>query len=191
MRPLLFATFFSVMSLSAGSASAQVPPSNTPLPGDRDLIRDRQERLLEEQRRRLEELQQLPGRGTAVPESVPKDDRCFDIQTISLKGAALISDEQRAVLVEPYLGKCLGANQLNALLKAITQFYIDHGYVTSRAYLPQQDMADGELEVLVVEGRLEGLDQSAVANDRELAMAFPGQLGEVVDLRELEQLVDQ
>ncbi|WP_423836509.1 hypothetical protein [Stutzerimonas stutzeri] len=39
-------------------------PSGTPLPGDRDLIRDRQERLLEEQRRRLEELQQLPGRET-------------------------------------------------------------------------------------------------------------------------------
>ncbi|MGK6670265.1 hypothetical protein ACKVAY_020040 [Pseudomonas aeruginosa] len=31
-------------------------------PGDRDLIRDRQQRLLDEQRKRLEELQQLPGR---------------------------------------------------------------------------------------------------------------------------------
>lgn len=191
MRPLLFATFFSAISSFAGSASAQVPPSNTPLPGDRDLIRDRQERLLEEQRRRLEELQQLPGRETVTPAPAPEDERCFDIQTINLKGATLIADKPRAALLEPYLGKCLGANQLNALLKAITQFYIDRGYVTSRAYLPQQDMADGELEVLVVEGRLEGLDQSAVASDRELAMAFPGRAGEVVDLRELEQLVDQ
>lgn len=191
MRPLLFAMFFSVISLSAGSVSAQVPPSNTPLPGERDLIRDRQERLLEEQRRRLEELQQLPGRGIVTPDPVPEDDRCFDIQSINLKGATLISDEQRTVLLEPYLGQCLGANQLNALLKALTQFYIDRGYVTSRAYLPQQDMADGELDVLVVEGRLEGLDQSAVASDRELAMAFPGRAGEVVDLRQLEQLVDQ
>ncbi|MEF2047679.1 ShlB/FhaC/HecB family hemolysin secretion/activation protein, partial [Pseudomonas aeruginosa] len=32
-------------------------------PGDRDLIRDRQQRLLDEQRKRLEELQQLPGKG--------------------------------------------------------------------------------------------------------------------------------
>jgi len=30
-------------------------------PGDTDLIRDRQERLLQEQQRKLDELQQLPG----------------------------------------------------------------------------------------------------------------------------------
>lgn len=192
MRPLLLATVFTAFSFLAAFASAQVPPSNTsPLPGDRDLIRDRQERLLEQQRRRLEELQQLPGREAPTPEPVPEDDRCFDIQTISLKGVTLVSTQQQAALVQPYEGKCLGVHQLNALLKAITQFYIDHGYVTSRAYLPQQDMADGELEVIVVEGRLEGLDQSAVASERELAMAFPGRAGDVVDLRELEQLVDQ
>src|SRR5690606_23747790 len=114
-----------------------------------------------------------------------------DIQTIRLTGATLASAQQQTALVQPFEGKCLGAHQLNALLKAITQFYIDRGYVTSRAYLPQQDMGDGELEVLVVEGHLEGLDQSAVASDRELAMAFPGRTGDVVDLRELEQLVDQ
>lgn len=146
---------------------------------------------MEQQRQRLEELQQLPGRDAAETEVIPDDQRCFDIRSISLKGATLISVQQQATLVQPFQDKCLGANQLNALLKAITQFYIDRGYVTSRAYLPQQDMADGELEVLVVEGRLEELDQSAVASDRELAMAFPGQTGEAVNLRELEQLVDQ
>jgi len=72
-------------------------PSGTPLPGDRDLIRDRQERLLEEQRR-LEELQQLPGRETQTQPVPPSDDeRCFEIQTIRLQGA----------------------NQLNALLKSV------------------------------------------------------------------------
>ncbi|WP_376749798.1 ShlB/FhaC/HecB family hemolysin secretion/activation protein [Stutzerimonas nitrititolerans] len=173
--------------LFATSVFAQVP-----LPGERDLIRDRQERLLEEQRKRLEELQQLPGREVLPEQPIPADDeRCFEIRTIRLQGANLVSPDEQRRLLQPYEGQCLGANQLNALLKAVTQFYIDHGYVTSRAYLPQQDMADGELEIMVVEGRLEGLDQSAVASDRELAMAFPGRTGEVVDLRELEQLVDQ
>lgn len=190
MRTLLV-SLAPILLLAAASALAQVPPAGTLLPGERELIRDRQERLLEEQRRRLEELQQLPGRDISTPESVPEDDRCFDIHTISLKGVTLVSAQQQAALVQPYEGKCLGAHQLNALLKAITQFYIDRGYVTSRAYLPQQDMADGELEVIIVEGRLEGLDQSAVADDLELAMAFPGRTGDVVDLRELEQLVDQ
>ncbi|MDO4236700.1 MAG: ShlB/FhaC/HecB family hemolysin secretion/activation protein, partial [Pseudomonas sp.] len=39
-----------------------------PTPGDQDLIRDRQNRLLEEQQRRLEELKDLPGKA-AKPEA--------------------------------------------------------------------------------------------------------------------------
>ncbi|OFS62890.1 ShlB family hemolysin secretion/activation protein, partial [Pseudomonas aeruginosa] len=57
--------------------------------------------------------------------------------------------------------------------------------------LPQQDLASGTLRIIVVEGRLEGLDSSALASPRELAMSFPGRTGELLDLRELEQLVDQ
>lgn len=133
------------------SAFAEVPP----LPGERDLIRDRQERLLEEQRRRLEELQQLPGREVLPGQPSPaEDEQCFEIRTIRLQGANLVSPDEQHRLLQPYEGQCLGVNQLNALLKAITQFYLDRGYVTSRAYLPQQDMADGELEIMVVESSL-------------------------------------
>ncbi|SDL39219.1 ShlB/FhaC/HecB family hemolysin secretion/activation protein [Pseudomonas indica] len=184
MFRLSFVSFFILFSASLQAAE--------PLPGDRDLIRDRQERVLEEQRKRLEELQQLPGREAPVEPAAPAvDEPCFQIERIRLQGATLMSPTQQRELLAPFEQRCLGASQLNELLKAITQHYIDRGYVTSRAYLPQQDLADGELEVLVVEGRLEGLDSSAVASERELALAFPGRAGEPLNLRELEQLVDQ
>lgn len=161
-------------------------------PGDLDLIRERQQRLLEEQQRRLEELQQLPGKPLVTPaEPSQPDERCFDIREITLQGADLIGATERERLLAPFVGQCLGVGQLDALLKAITDYYLDRGYVTTRAYLPQQDLSDGSLEVLVVEGRLEGLDSSELASERELAMAFPGKTGEILDLRELEQLVDQ
>ncbi|MDH4554051.1 ShlB/FhaC/HecB family hemolysin secretion/activation protein [Pseudomonas sp. BN417] len=161
-------------------------------PGDRELIRERQERLLDEQRRRLDELQQLPGKTTPTEPSAPTDEaQCFHIRSIHLQGADLIPAPRQRELLAPFEGRCLGSAGLNELLKAITGFYIDKGYVTSRAYLPQQDLADGELEVIVIEGRLEGLDSSSVASDRELAMTFPGRVGDLLDLRELEQLVDQ
>lgn len=160
-------------------------------PGERALIRDRQERLLQEQQQRLEDLRQLPGNRPQL-ESVPiEDERCFDIGQIRLEGARLLDQADQTRILEPFAGQCLGVGKLNELLKAITQFYIDRGYVTSRAYLPQQDLSSGELRVIVAEGRLEGLDSSELASDRELVMGFPGQTGEVLDLRELEQLVDQ
>lgn len=160
-------------------------------PGERALIRDRQERLLQEQQQRLEDLRQLPGNRPQLESAPVEDERCFDIGQIRLDGANLLSQADQAHILEPFSGQCLGVGKLNELLKAITQFYIDRGYVTSRAYLPQQDLSSGELRVIVVEGRLEGLDSSELASDRELVMGFPGQTGEVLNLRELEQLVDQ
>ena len=164
------------------------------LPGDQDLIRDRQNRLLEDQQRRLEQLKELPGK-EARPEApaAPVDSRCFPIQTIELQGADHLPAPERERLLKPYTGQCLGVSQLNALLKDLTDFYIDKGLMTSRAYLPQQDMSKGHLQVLVVEGKLEGLKgaDNSKLSDRELAMAFPGKSGEILNLREIEQAVDQ
>jgi hemolysin activation/secretion protein len=173
------------------SSIAPAVAATAQTPGDLDLIRDRQERLLQEQQRRLEELRQLPGKAEPSPVAPAAEEHCFEIRHIRLEGASLLGEADRQALLAPFEGRCLGSGQLNALLKAITDHYIGRGYVTTRAYLPQQDLADGELEVIVIEGRLEGLDSSALASDRELAMSFPGQAGEVLNLRELEQLVDQ
>ncbi|MBD0685028.1 ShlB family hemolysin secretion/activation protein [Pseudomonas sp. PSB18] len=165
-----------------------------PTPGETDLIRERQNRLLEEQRRRLEELKDLPGQEAKPTQpTAPADTRCFPIQTIELKGADSLSARERERLLKPYIGQCLGVPQLNELLKVITDHYIEKGLVTSRAYLPQQDLSSGHLQVLVVEGRLEGLKgaENSQLSKRELAMAFPGKTGELVNLREIEQMVDQ
>ena len=166
----------------------------TPTPGDTDLIRERQDRLLEEQRRRLEELKELPGKQIQPTQpATPADSRCFPIKDIKLKGADSLSDSEQNRLLKPYIGQCLGVTQLNELLKVITDHYIEKGLVTSRAYLPQQDLSAGHLKVLVVEGRLESLKSAADSqlSERELAMAFPGQAGDLVNLREIEQMVDQ
>jgi hemolysin activation/secretion protein len=172
--------------------SAQAAPE--PNPGAQDLIRERQERLLEQQQRRLEELKTLPGKAAQPTQPVvPADTRCFPIKDIELQGADSLSASERERLLKPYLGQCLGVPQLNELLKGITDHYIDKGLLTSRAYLPQQDLSGGHLKVLVVEGKLEGLKgaDGSKLSERELAMAFPGKTGDLVNLREIEQMVDQ
>ncbi|WP_130925976.1 ShlB/FhaC/HecB family hemolysin secretion/activation protein, partial [Pseudomonas cedrina] len=176
---------------AAGMAQAATP-QNTP--GVTDLIRDRQDRLLEEQQRRLEDLKDLPGKAaTPAKPTAPADTRCFAINTIELTGADALSESERNRLLKPYIGQCLGVPQLNDLLKVITDHYLAKGLVTSRAYLPQQNLASGNLEVRVVEGRLEGLKgaEGSGITDRQLAMSFPGKPGDLLNLREIEQMVDQ
>ena len=128
------------------------------LPGSQQLIRERQQQLLEQQNQRIEELQNLPAAPAATQAApVPESTRCFAVQRIQLHGITLLSPAEQATLVEPFSNQCLGVGQLNALLKAITDVYLERGYVTTRAYLPQQDLADGVLDIRVVEGRLESL----------------------------------
>lgn len=101
-------------------------PAVAATPGEQDLIRDRQDRLLEEQRRRLEDLKNLPGKQTEpFVHSAPAEDRCFTIRRIQLKGADSISAHERQRLIAPYQGQCLGVAQINELLKVVTNHYLD------------------------------------------------------------------
>ena len=176
-----------LLALGLGAAL----PAFAATPGEQDIIRERQDRLLLEQQRRLEELRDLPGQQTPEPATpATPDTRCFAIDSIEIKGADQLSQADREALVKPWLGQCLGVEQLNALLKAITDHYLARGLVTSRAYLPQQDLSTRHLEIQVVEGRLEGLNGNGVS-PRELAMTFPGAVGELLNLRDIEQMVDQ
>ncbi|TLP57239.1 MULTISPECIES: ShlB/FhaC/HecB family hemolysin secretion/activation protein [Pseudomonas] len=185
MKYLLFAAACLLVSLGVHAA---------PTPGEQDLLLERQRRLLDDQQRRIDELRNLPGQQQATPEAAGAEpSRCFPIEHVQLDGVTLLPERTRRELVAPYEGRCVGVQQLNALLKAITAQYIARGYVTSRAYLPEQDLSSGNLRVQVVEGRLEGLapGESSGLSPRELAMAFPGEAGHALNLRELEQMVDQ
>jgi hemolysin activation/secretion protein len=161
-------------------------------PGSRELIQDRQQRLLDQQQQRLEQLQQLPGvESPAATMDGEVEEVCHPVRRIRLVGVTLLDGVEQKRLLEPFVGQCLGVSRLNELLKVITSHYLDRGYVTSRAYLPPQDLADGELAVQVIEGRLQQLDGTSIASDRELALAYPGAAGDLLDLRQLEQLLDQ
>jgi len=166
--------------------------AQAPLPADRELSRERQERLLQEQQRRLEELQSLPGQVRSVP-SLPADDStdCLQINSIELNGADALSVRRRAALIEPFVERCLTASDLNRLLSEITSAYLNRGYVTTRAYLPAQDLQDGVLQIQVIEGRLDSINGRNLSTALEISMSSPARIGERLNLRELEQLVDQ
>jgi hemolysin activation/secretion protein len=171
------------------------PPSlaqGAPRPGEQDLIRDRQQKLLEEQQRRLEELRRLPPAPPAPASAQPPaPGPCVPVKSIRLEGAGRLHESERRALVAPYEGQCLDESRLNALLANITQFYLDRGLITTRAYLPPQDASGGALQVKVLEGRLEAITSAGIPSEREIAMAFPGKTGEALNVRELEQMLDQ
>lgn len=117
--------------------------------------------------------------------------KCFDIKEIVLEGSISLTDEERRHLVEPFLNKCIGLVEIRELMRVITNFYIDKGYVTTRAYIPQQDMSTGTLKLLVVEGITGKIDLESKEAHINLGTAFPGLEGKVLNIRDFEQGLDQ
>lgn len=147
-----------------------------------------------DERRRLQESQrthtQLPSEPAPAQQVETDDGPCFTINTVILDGASLLPEKNLRKTYADQLGQCIGIAQINNIVSRITQGYIDAGYVTSRAYIPQQNLSSGELRISVVEGYIEAIRLEG-GPQRLLATAFPGLIGKPLNLREIEQGLDQ
>nr|WP_321509377.1 ShlB/FhaC/HecB family hemolysin secretion/activation protein [uncultured Celeribacter sp.] len=114
---------------------------------------------------------------------------CFDIRDIRLTGFEPFQREPDGY--RDLVGHCATAADIAAVLNGINQHYQDLGYITTRAYVPEQDLSDGALDITVVPGRLEGYVYSDGAQaDARIRTAFPSERGALLNLRELEQGLD-
>ncbi|UUC53328.1 ShlB/FhaC/HecB family hemolysin secretion/activation protein [Pseudomonas citronellolis] len=67
----------------------------------------------------------------------------------------LASAENLQQLLQPMLGKTLDHAGLQQLVDSLTRYLRGRGYVLARAYLPRQDLTEGNLEIALIKGRLE------------------------------------
>ncbi|NEK20289.1 ShlB/FhaC/HecB family hemolysin secretion/activation protein [Rhizobium leguminosarum] len=170
-------------------------PAYAQSPAD-DFTRRQEEQT---QSQRLDALRRATPGGSADREdgslpAGPGSGACFDIMRVEIEGATLLSAQEIGKVTAPYGNRCVGLAEINAVLRDVTHLYIDHGYVTSRAYVPQQDIRKTRiLRLLVVEGTLSDiyLNGQKVAGSGSLATAFPGLIGRVVNIRDIEQGLDQ
>jgi len=95
----------------------------------------------------------LPG-GAAPGAAGPR----VHVRAVRVVGADALGEARIARLVAPYVGRALGTEDLLALCDAITRAYVEAGYATSGAFLPDQRIEDGTVEVRVVEGGLARID---------------------------------
>lgn len=85
----------------------------------------------------------------------------------------------------------MGVRQINQLLSTITQAYVEAGYIASRPYLSSSPAAGQSLDILIEEGFVESIELADQTLAVSLRGAFPGMLGKPLNLRDLEQGLDQ
>lgn len=181
-------------AVAPASAWAQtLPPSVVNDAARQAEALQREQQLRAQEQQNLDAARKRPPTELQAPEpaapAIDETGRCRDINSIQLIDAHHFSKAEQDRIIRPYLGRCLKAQDVGALLAAITRFYVDHGYATTRAYIPGQDLTQGRLQVLIVEGRVSRLELQGKGVD--LGDAFPGVDGKVLNLRDFEQGLDQ
>lgn len=117
---------------------------------------------------------------------------CFTIHQIDLRTPAGKAPPFPAWLWAPltrFRGQCLNAEDIKTLQKRLSNRLINHGYVTSRVLLPEQDLSGGVLKILIIPGRIESLDNGSLPK-RTLDWAFPATPGDLLNLRDMEQAIE-
>lgn len=183
-----------MLLLSPAAAFAQQLPEPTVRESER-----LQEREVERQREReqqFRESQISPPSGseleTEEPVRAADSGRCVNIKNVMIHGMTRYSTTKFGDIINTLVTECTTIGSIDDVLRVITNRYIADGYVTSRAVIGPQDLNDGILDITVIEGSLEDVrGQEDGYGSSTLAFAFPKRHDKLLNLRDIEQGVDQ
>lgn len=202
----------SLVSLISFTATAQqsVPPANEAAAG---RVNAEQSRLFDQQRQsqQREATVAAPTVRSAAPAGqgwpeLPNEQPCFTIHSFALEVPQTLSAAMRAAgasaspldrfafaqaWLDHYQGQCVGRQGLDVLAKGLQSEILSHGYITSRVFLTTQDLSTGVLRFALVPGLIRHLRFADETMRGTWKTAFPTRDGDVLQLRDLEQGLEQ
>ncbi|KMW70727.1 peptide ABC transporter permease [Limnoraphis robusta CS-951] len=87
------------------------------------------------------------------PETPP-----IPVTTIEVTGSTILKPSEIEAIVAPLEGRSVTLAQLQEAADQITEIYLERGYITSRAIVPEQTISQGVVRIQVIEGILERID---------------------------------
>ena len=100
-----------------------------------------------------------------LPETSPTEmplptdsSQAFLVNKIKIVGTTVLTETEIQELVAPLEGTEITVQQLKEVADTITQTYLDRGYITSRAFIPEQNINENRIVTIeILEGILENV----------------------------------
>ena len=96
----------------------------------------------------------LPPVQEILPEGPTTSGPSAILRGFRLVGNTVFPDDQLGQIVAPYIGRPMSDPLIEEIRRALTLYYIDHGYINSGAVLEDQPVAEGVVTYRLVEGVL-------------------------------------
>jgi len=110
------------------------------------------------------------------------------VRQVHVQGVTAFPASEIDAITAPYTNRTLTTEDLQALRHALSQHYLDAGYVSSGVMIPDQEASDGVLELQAIEGTLTRIDiegNPALA-DRYVTSRLRRHLGGALNVGELQ-----
>ena len=106
-----------------------------------------------------DQLLQPPPSTPPTPEAVPgKVPESISVERFEVEGSTVFSREEFDKVLAPFTKRSLSFAELFQARSAVTQLYLDRGYITSGALIPPQTLNSGVIKIQVIEGGLEAIN---------------------------------
>ncbi len=196
-QTLLISLWLSVAEARAETAPVAATLPAKPLPdaligqGDQQLIhqQDQQRALQNRLKPQAPDIRLSAPSGNVGHLRFAQETPCFTLTRVTLSGTdALPHWLPLQRISHQAVGKCLGGQGINLLMSTLQNRLVDHGYITSRVLAPAQDLKSGELRLVVVAGKTRHVTLTP-DSERYISLysAFPAHQGQLLDLRDIEQ----
>ena len=138
--------------------------------------------------------------------SLPAEQPCFPIDRFTLDvpdslpaagkslGASALPMDHFAFAREwlnHYAGQCVGQQAVDVLVSGLSQAILARGYVTTRVLVPEQDLSIGTLKLALIPGVIHHVRFADEKLYGTWKSAFPARDGDLLNLRDLEQGLEQ
>ena len=91
------------------------------------------------------------------------------VRKIIVTGNTVFSEDEISQITNPFKNRWITSEDLERLRKDLTLHYINNGFVTSGAFIPDQTVADGTITFRIIEGKI---DNITIENNKWLRDSF-------------------
>lgn len=102
----------------------------------------------------LESPLQLPSTPPLQPSEPPESSQTILVEGFEFVGSSVFSNAELDQVTADFKNKPLTFQELLQAAEAVTELYVQAGYVTSGAYIPAQELQQKTVKIQIVEGRL-------------------------------------
>ncbi len=111
------------------------------------------------------------------------------INSIEVSPSEILSADEINGVIGQYVGKNVFMSDIQAAINGINNLYAAKGYVTARAYLPEQTVTNGNIKIELIESRIGNItvQNNKYTTDKYILKRLPEQSGQLFDIVSLEK----